>query len=177
MTTSSHIGRSIEIARNYLAEHPEAARYTDSAASAVVEDGLRCRVESPDGTTIYTDMPTGVGGESTAPSPGWFSRAGHASCEATLITMRAAELGIPLQRVKVVVDSESDGRGILAMDDEVPAGPLSLRTRVRITADGIDPQILLELVESADRYSPIADAVRRAVPVSVDVESAARELS
>lgn len=38
--------------------------------------------------------------------------------------MRAAELGIALQRVEVVVDSESDDRGILAMDDEVPAGPL-----------------------------------------------------
>jgi uncharacterized OsmC-like protein len=172
MTTSSHIGRSIELARNYLAEHPEEARYTDSAASAVVEDGLRCRVDGPDGATIYTDMPAGVGGESTAPSPGWFTRAGHASCEATLITMRAAELGIPLQRVEVVVDSESDDRGILAMDDEVPAGPLNMRTRVRITADGVDPHVLRELVEWADRYSPISDAIRRAVPMSVEVESA-----
>jgi len=177
MTTSSHIGRSLEIARNYLAEHPEEARSTDVAASAVVENGLRCRVDGPGGETIYTDMTAGVGGGSTAPSPGWFTRAGHASCEATLITMRAAELGIPLQRVEVLVDSESDGRGILAMDDEVPAGPLSSRTRVRITAEGVDPQVLHELVEWADRYSPISDAIRRAIPTSVEVESAAGELS
>ncbi len=177
MTASSHIGRSIEIARNYLAEHPEQARYTDSAASAVVEDGLRCRVEGPDGATIYTDMPAGVGGASTAPGPGWFTRAGQASCEATLITMRAAELGIPLQRVEVVVDSESDDRGILAMDDEVPAGPLSSRTRIRITAAGAGPRILHELVEWAHRYSPISDAIRRAVPMSVEVEAAVGELS
>lgn len=177
MTTSSHIGQSIEIARKYLAEHPEEARYTDSAATAVVEDGLRCRVEGPGGATLYTDMPAGVGGESTAPSPGWFTRAGHASCEATLITMRAAELGIPLQRVEVVVDSESDDRGILAMDDEVPAGPLSTRTRVRISADGADPQVLHELVEWAHRYSPVSDAIRRAVPMTVEVESAVGELS
>lgn len=170
MTTSNHIGRSIEIARNYLAEHPEEARYTDSVASAVVENGLRCRVEGPGGAIIYTDMPAGVGGESTAPSPGWFTRAGQASCEATLISMRAAELGIPLQRVEVVVDSESDDRGILATDDEVPAGPLSSRTRVRIMADGVDPRVLHELVEWADRYSPISDAMRRAVPMSVEVE-------
>jgi uncharacterized OsmC-like protein len=176
MTTSSHIGRSIQIARPYLAEHPEVARYTDSAASAVVEDRLRCRVGGPDGATVYTDMPAGVGGDATAPSPGWFARAGHASCEATLISMRAAELGIPLQRVEVVVDSESDVRGILAMDDEVPAGPLSSRIRVRITADGVDPQILLDLVEWADRYSPISDAMRRAVPMSVEVESVVGEL-
>ena len=49
MTAGSHIGRSIEAARQYLAEHPEEARYTDTAASAVIEGGLRCRVEGPDG--------------------------------------------------------------------------------------------------------------------------------
>jgi uncharacterized OsmC-like protein len=177
MTTSTHIGRSIQTARDYLAEHPEEARYTDSAASAVVENGLRCRVDGPDGATIHTDMPAGVGGECTAPSPGWFTRAGHASCEATLITMRAAELGIPLQRVEVVVDSESDDRGILAMDDDVPAGPLSLRTRVRITADGVERRVLHELVGWAERYSPISDAVRRAVPMSIEVESFEGDLS
>ena len=63
MTTSSHIGQSIRLARNYLTEHPEAARYPDSAASAVVEDGLRCRVEGPGGAVMYTDMPARVGGE------------------------------------------------------------------------------------------------------------------
>jgi hypothetical protein len=49
MTASSHIGRSIETARQYLAEHPDEARYTDTAASAMVEGGLRCRVDGPNG--------------------------------------------------------------------------------------------------------------------------------
>jgi hypothetical protein len=66
MTASSHIGQSIEAARQYLAEHPNEARYTDTAASAMVEGGLRCRVDGPNGATVYTDMPTGVGGELTA---------------------------------------------------------------------------------------------------------------
>jgi uncharacterized OsmC-like protein len=177
MTTNSHISQSIHAARIYLSDHVDKARSMDSAATAVVEDGLRCRVEGPDGATIYTDMPAGLGGRSTAPSPAWFTRAGDASCEATLFTMRAAELGIPLQRVEVVVDSESDDRGLLAMDDAVPAGPLSSRIRVRIVAEGVDPRRLLELVEWADRYSPISDLIRRAVPVNVEVESAVGELS
>jgi uncharacterized OsmC-like protein len=177
MTTSSHIGRSIEIARDYLAAHPEEARYTDAAASAVVENGLRCRVDRPGGEPIHTDMTAGVGGGSTAPSPGWFTRAGHASCEATLISMRAAELGIPLQRVEVLVDSESDARGVLAIDDMVPAGPLTSRIRVRITAEGVDAHVLHELVDWADRHSPISDMIRRAIPLSVEVESAVGELS
>jgi hypothetical protein len=57
MIASNHIGRSIESARQYLVDHPDEARYTDTAASAVIEGGLRCRVDDPNGATVYTDMP------------------------------------------------------------------------------------------------------------------------
>jgi organic hydroperoxide reductase OsmC/OhrA len=63
------------------------------------------------------------------------------------------------------------------MDDTVPAGPPSSRIRIRIAAEGVDPQRLLELVEWADHYSPISDLIRRAVPVTVEVETAVGELS
>lgn len=39
-------------------------------------------------------------------------------------------------------------------------------------AEGVEPDVLHELVERADRYSPVSDALHRAVPVSVDVETA-----
>jgi hypothetical protein len=45
------------------------------------------------------------------------------------------------------VDSESDDRGILGMDEEVPAGPVSSRIRVRIDAEDVTPDQLRELVE------------------------------
>jgi hypothetical protein len=48
--------------------------------------------------------------------------------------MRAAELGIPLQRLEVTVDSESDDRGILGMDEAIPAGPLSRVAGTRVCA-------------------------------------------
>jgi uncharacterized protein YndB with AHSA1/START domain/uncharacterized OsmC-like protein len=168
---SDNIRESIENAKQYLSEHPDEARYTDQPATAVIEDGLRCRVEYADGAVVVTDMPTGVGGENSAPSPGWLARAALASCDATLIAMRAAELSIPLQSLEVTVDSESDDRGLLGMDDAVPAGPLSSRILVRIVAEGVDPQRLRDLVEWADRHSPVSDAVRRAVSTAVVVES------
>lgn len=170
MTTTTHIGRSIVSARGYLAEHPEEARYTDSAAAAVIESGLRCRVESANGFTLHTDMPGGVGGEGTAPSPGWIARAGLAACDATLIAMRAAELGIDLTSLEVTVDSESDDRGILGADESIPAGPLSIRTRVRITAHDVEPGVIEELVDWAERHSPVSDAHRRSVPSSLELE-------
>jgi uncharacterized OsmC-like protein len=167
---SDHIRESIENAKQYLADHPDEARYTDQPATAVMEDGLRCRVEHTTGAVMITDMPSGVGGEGSAPTPGWIARAAQASCDATVIAMRAAELGIPIQRLEVIVDSESDDRGLLGMDDAVPAGPLSSRIRVRVTAEGIDPERLRELVEWADHHSPVSDAIRRAVPTTVEVE-------
>jgi uncharacterized OsmC-like protein len=171
MSPANDIGQSIATARTYLAEHPEEARYTDSPATAVVEEGLRCRVEGPHGFALSTDMPRGVGGMATGPSPGWVARAAQAACDATVVAMRAAELGIALQHLEVVVDGESDDRGLLGMDDDIPAGQLSSRIRVRISAEGVDPATLRDLVLWADEHSPVSDAFRRAVPTSVELDT------
>ena len=121
MTTEEHIRDSIENAIGYLTEHPEESRYTDSSATAVIE-GLKSRVEGPNGATLVSDMPKGVGGEDSAPSPGWLLRAAIASCDATVIAMRAAQEGVELSTLEVTVDSESDDQGLLGMDEARSAG-------------------------------------------------------
>lgn len=168
--SAEHIRQAMSRAKAHLAEHPDEARYTDRPAIAVIEDGLRCRVDGPEGAVVVTDMPAPVGGGDSAPSPGWYARAAQASCDATVIAMRAADLGIPLQRLEVLVDSESDDRGLLGIDDAVPAGPLNARVRVRVRAEGVDPERLRELVVWADRHSPVSDAFRRAVPTTVELD-------
>ena len=166
----THIQQSIANVTTYLAEHPLECCYTDSAATAVVEDGLRCRAEGPHGALLVSDMPKALGGGGSAPSPGWLSRAALANCDATVIAMRAAQLGVTLTTLEVTVDSESDDRGLLGMDDAIPAGPLSVRTRIRIGADGVAPERLREIVQWAEAHSPVGDAINRAVPMKVEVE-------
>ncbi len=161
---------SIEAAINFLHEHPDEARYTDTPATATMEDTLRCHALAPDGTEVKSDMPSGVGGGGAAPSPGWLLRAALANCDATLIAMRAAQMGVRLSELEVIVDSESDDRGLLGMDDSVPAGSLSMRTQIRIAADDAGEEDLREIVEWAEKHSPVADAVRRAVPMNTEVE-------
>ena len=168
----THIQQAIENVITYLSENPEECRYTDSAATAVVEEGLRCRAEGPRGATLITDMPKGIGGGNAAPSPGWFFRAALATCYATLIAMRAAQLGVALSTLAVTVDSESDDRGILGMDNTIAAGPLSVRTRIRIGAEEIAPERLREIVNWAQAHCPVADAIQRAVPSKTEVEIA-----
>ena len=156
----SAIGDAISAAVGYLTAHPEEARYTDTAATAILREGLAVTVTGADGVVIRTDMPNSVGGHGTGPSPGWLLRAAQASCLATLIAMRAAQLGLEHGPIEVVVDSESDDRGILGIDESVPAGPLSSRARVEIKLASGSQE---ELVSWADAHCPVQDAVRRAV--------------
>jgi len=166
------IRTAIQAASEYLAQHPEQARSTDSAATATLIDGLVVRVTGPTGATITTDMVPSVGGTATAPSPGWLLRAAEASCVVTLIAMRAAMLGILLDALDVTVDSESDDRGLLGIDDDVPAGPLSGRVSVRLTAAGIDSATLEEIARWGVKHCPVCDALERPVPVTTDVSTA-----
>ena len=163
------IREAIEGASAYLRAHPDEARYTDSAATARIASGLRVLVTGPSGESVESDMVPAVGGAGSAPSPGWLLRAAEASCVATLIAMRAAQQGRKVTQVEVTVDSESDDRGILGLDPSTPAGPLSTRIAVRIALAGAPETEAREIVAWAVDHCPVVDAVRREVPVAVEV--------
>ena len=166
------IRAALEAAGTYLGEHPDEARYTDSLATARVVSGLQVRVEGPNGEALETDMPAGVGGSGSNPSPGWFLRASVAACVASLAGMRAAQLGWTGFRCEVEVDSESDDRGILGLEPSVPAGPMSMRIGLRLAADGRSLDQLDELAVWAVDHCPVSDAMRRGIPVHVEVSEA-----
>lgn len=166
------IRTAIEGASAYLTDHPDEARYTDSIARARIESGLLVVVEGPAGERLETDMPAAVGGAGSVPSPGWYLRAAVAACVASLATMRAAQLGWTGFRCAVDVDSESDDRGILGLDASVPGGPLSMRIALDLAADGIGLDGLEELAVWAVEHCPVSDAIRRAVPLHIEVVEA-----
>lgn len=170
--SNASIREAVQNAIGYLTEHPDDAKSTDSVATATIEEGLRCRVQGPDGAEVYTDMVASVGGANSAPSPGWLLRAATASCVATLIAMKAALDGVELSDVEVTVDSQSDDLGILGIDDGVPAGPLSVSVRVKVSSDGTDPEVLRELVSWAHDHCPLCDVTKRAVPITLETEIA-----
>lgn len=165
----SDIRESIISVKSALASKPDAGPAPDRPAVAVIEDGLRCRIEGASGWTVVTDMPPAVGGEGAAPTPGWLIRAALASCAATTIAMRAAELDLSLTRLEVTAESETDMRGLLGIGEGVQPGPVSALLRVRLAAEAADAQRLEELVVWADSHSPVGDCVRRAVPVELEI--------
>jgi uncharacterized OsmC-like protein len=167
----SQIGEAVARASAYLTEHPEEARYRDSAAVARLGHNLRVNVTGPGGEAISTDMPRGIGGEATVPSPGWLFRAATASCVAALIGIRAATLGLDLAPgdVEVTVDSESDDRGILGLGDDIAAGALSMKVVVRFGAGGPAGAAREALARWALEHCPVADTAARPVPIELEV--------
>jgi uncharacterized OsmC-like protein len=169
--TTDDIARAVQAATAHLRAHPGDGRVADRAATVVLEQGLRCRATDPLGRAVVTDMPADLGGADTGPTPGTLLRMALGACAATTLAMRAASEGIPLERVEVVVSSESDHRGLLGLD-QVDAGPLELRLRYRLEAPGVPAERLAALVDWAERHSPVSTAARRELPVAVEVDMA-----
>ncbi|HXG27127.1 MAG TPA: OsmC family protein [Candidatus Binatia bacterium] len=165
----SEIASAVERARAYLTEHPDEARYRDALARARLSTGLRVEVDGPGGERLTTDMPKGIGGTATMPSPGWYFRAAAAACVASLLGIRAAMTGIYLapNSIEVTVDTESDDRGILGLDDSIPAGALSIRVVVSASGGAPGRQQLEQLVRWAVDHCPVTDTARREVPIEV----------
>jgi uncharacterized OsmC-like protein len=169
-----HIKESVERVMNHYTENPDDARGSGTPVTAVMEDGLRCRVQKQDGTAIViTDMSTGIGGGGSAPSPGLIFRAALVSCDATFIALRAAQVGIKLTTLEVTVEGDPDDistLGFLGIDDSIPAGELGLRLTFHIGAENATPERLRELVKWITTHSPVGDSVSRAIPIKVDIE-------
>ena len=161
------IADAVAAASAYLSEHPDEARYRDSAAMARVTSGLAVAVTGPGGESLTTDMPKGIGGGSSVPSPGWYMRAAAASCVASLIAIRAATLGLTVGAIEVTVDSESDDRGILGLDEAIPAGAISMK--IVASVGGVRDDARRDLVDWAVAHCPVTETIARAVPVTVEV--------
>jgi uncharacterized OsmC-like protein len=174
--SAADIAQRLDAVRRDLTRHPDQATQADTGVTATVQAGLHVSVTDDAGRTLATDMPAVLGGSGSASTPGTLLRAAIAACDATTLAMVAAEEGIALARVEVRVDSRSDHRGLLGIDDHgeaVVPGPLELVIRFRISAPGVDPELVRELVAKAEARSPVGSALRRVVPVfaEVDVES------
>lgn len=152
-----------------IAANPAKALVKNSPATASLKDGLAFSVTGPKGETAQSDMPEALGGGGGVPQPGWLMRASLAACTGTVIAMRAAKLGIALDKLDVIVESQGDNRGMLGLDDGVSAALIGLRATVRIRAAKATRDQLDGLVRWADAHSPIACTLRNALAADIEV--------
>ena len=150
MTDTARIREICERNVRILTLKPDKGHLT-CATRARVEDGLRCSIEEGS-WTLSADMPGKAGGDESAPTPGMLGRGALASCLAMGIVMWAARMNIPVDAVDVEIEADFDARGELGMD-EAPVGYSELRRSISIQSSA-DEAALLELVDTAERYSP-----------------------
>lgn len=174
MNPLSEIQDALLRARETFERRPSSALHADSVAVAVWQGGLGTTLLHASIPQLRTAMPAAFGGSGDAPSPGWYFRAGVASCLATSIAMHAAMRGIALARLEVEAHSESDARGLLGTPG-VPAGPVRSWMEVTLHAPGSTEEELQALVAEADAVSPMANALRRSPALSIRVRVASSQ--
>ena len=153
-----------------ISADPMKARAKNVPATARLTEGLRCELTGPYNERLVTDMAPAMGGSATGPNPGWLLRGALASCTATVIAMRAAKLGVALSNLEVTVETDSDLRGILGLDENVSAGHGPVRMKVKIGAPGASADVLREIVTWADRHSPVTCTMRQAPECSLEID-------
>lgn len=169
MTTTTHIGTCLSRACDAFERRPSAALQQDSPAVAVWDGALGTLLAHSGKPALRTDMPAALGGQGTAPSPGWYFRAGVASCMVTSIAMQAAMRGIELKRLEVQANSESDARGMLGIAADVAPGPLRFWLTVTLEANDTPQEALRDLVSAAHALAPMSGALRLPMEVGLDL--------
>lgn len=114
------------------------------------------------------DMGPAMGGEATAPSPGFFAKAGLVGCLAIATKMTAARAGLNVRSVHVDVETDSDALAIFGMGGG-NAAPLDTRIMIAIDSDEPDARInaLVDQVLTIDTWFL---ALRDAQPVTINWE-------
>lgn len=166
----TRVSEAIERVKAVFVERPAFARKANPSATATLSNGLRFEITGPTGERVVTDMPSPMGGEGLSPSPGWFLRASMASCTGTAIAMRAAVLGIALDKLEVSVHSESDARGLLGLGD-ASAALSNMKMEVEIGAEGATAEELRELVQWAEAHSPVNCTLRSSPPIELEIHA------
>lgn len=127
-----------------------------------VVDGTTCEIESGS-KRLTVDVGKDAGGNDAGPGPGILERAALGSCLAIGYATWAAHLEIPIDDLRVEVETEFDARGQFGVAG-IPPGFKSIRYHVTIESPAPEEEVR-KLVEKADQHSPVRDDFQRAIPI------------
>ena len=118
---------------------------------------------------LVNDEPPVLLSGDKAPNPVEYVLHALAGCLTTSLVYRAAARGIPVRGVTTRFEGDLDLRGFLGMKDDVRRGFEAVRVVFDIDADA-DTAKKQELIDMAQRYSPVFDIVSNGVPVALALD-------
>ena len=125
--------------------------------------------EHKDTFELEADEPQLLLGEDLGPNPVEYLLTGLAACMTTGLVYHAAAKGIELRGVESRLEGDIDLQGFLGISPDVAVGYENIRVHFKIDADISDEQ-KEELIEMAQKYSPVFNTVLNATPVTVKLD-------
>lgn len=151
--------------RALFEKRPAKAKGDGRTVSRLVR-GMVCEAsEGPWRLTI--DQPEAMGGEGSAPSPGFVGRAALGACLVQGYALALAGAGVAVESLEVEVFGSSDTRGFLGVPG-VPPGYADVTCRVSLKADA-NPGEIDALLDKAERESPWLNNLTGSVPMTREV--------
>jgi uncharacterized OsmC-like protein len=171
MPTTRDLKTAFDRNAKALQLRPGMATSTARTTVSLRGDGTTCEIE--DGPwKLVADLERGMGGDGAAPDPGVFGRGALGACMVLGYEMWAAHLGVRIEGARVTIESDFDSRGMYAVDESVSPGWQAVRCIIEITSPD-DPERVAEVVEKANRYSPLMADITRPVSLTCDVRISA----
>jgi uncharacterized OsmC-like protein len=120
------------------------------------------------GWSLVADSSRGEGGTDLGPDPGVLLRGALAACLTMGYQMFASEAGIEFETLRVTVEADYDARGQYGIEGAPPPGYSAMRVLVDATSDAPEA-VVRQVIERADRHSPILDDIVRGLDVRSEV--------
>jgi len=115
------------------------------------------------------DEPPVLLGNNQGANPVEYLLVGLSGCLTTAMVAHAAAKGIELKSVQSRLEGDLDVQGFLGLSNTIPVAYQEIRVSFKIEAD-ISEEEKQELVEMAQKYSPVFNTVTRPVPVKVELD-------
>jgi uncharacterized OsmC-like protein len=146
---------------------PSASRITLAARGGQADSAMACSVDI--GRALYSAQAhSGVGGAGTAACSGDLLLGALAACAQLTCQMVATAMGIPFERIEVLVEGDLDLGGTLGIKKDVPVGFEQIRARFEIDAPQATEQQLSALREKTEQYCVVMQTLLR--PPAIETE-------
>jgi uncharacterized OsmC-like protein len=116
------------------------------------------------------DEPPVLLGKDLGANPVEYALAALNGCLTTTLIYHAAAQGIKIEKVESTLSGDLDIQGLLGMSDKVRNGYEKIKVTFRVKADASEEKIK-ELVDLAQKRSPVFDIISRPTPVEVSLQS------
>jgi len=142
-------------------------------SQATVKDfyGALQEDDTRDPMVFNIDEPPVLLGDNKGVNPVEYLLVGLSGCLTTAMVAHASAKGIALRSVESRLEGDLDVQGFLGLSQDIPVEYQEIRVSFKIDAD-ISTAEKQELIEMAQKYSPVFNSVSKPVTVKVGLDNA-----